>query len=256
MFTGQGWSCAGDRIMEPALRQPAIPWQSLELWREACFFYRKRFSIETFFSDQKSRWSAPLDVIQGALAPAREKREGPDEHPDEQIVCRKPARARSRRSSRFVPEWCLSWRKKFGYSGSKSWKKENARLKTERGSGSGLPKRWPPQNVGHLVQRGSQRLAWLRGSISFDGALSGGAGADETALVERLREFARKRRRLGIAWRTRRCVVVLVNHKRIIACGSVRGLGASATKSQATVSPPRAVTADAPNAVWCLDFAD
>ena len=86
-------------------------------------------------------------------------------------------------------------------------------------------------------------------------------GADETALVERLREFARKRRRRGyrLAHREMRRDGMLINHKRVYRLWRREGLSVPPRRNRKrirNVSPPRAVTADAPNRVWCLDFAE
>jgi transposase InsO family protein len=84
---------------------------------------------------------------------------------------------------------------------------------------------------------------------------------DEPDLVERLKEFARKRRRRGyrLAHRELRRAGVLVNHKRIYRLWRREGLAVPPRRSRKrirNVSPPRPVTAEAPNAVWCLDFAE
>jgi putative transposase len=85
--------------------------------------------------------------------------------------------------------------------------------------------------------------------------------AEEADLVERLREFARKRRRRGyrLAHRELRRAGVPVNHKRVHRLWKQEGLSVPPRRSRKRirhVSPPRAVTADARNAVWCLDFAE
>jgi transposase InsO family protein len=80
--------------------------------------------------------------------------------------------------------------------------------------------------------------------------------------VERLTEFARKRRRRGyrLAHQELRRAGVLVNHKRVYRLWRREGLSVPARRSRKrirNVSPPlRAVTADAPNQVWCLDFVE
>lgn len=92
---------------------------------------------------------------------------------------------------------------------------------------------------------------------------------DEIDLVEHghseavpaLKEFARKRRRLGyrMAHKALRRQGLAVNHKRVYRLWRREGLSVPARRSRKrvrNVSPPRAVTADVPNAVWCLDFAE
>lgn len=85
--------------------------------------------------------------------------------------------------------------------------------------------------------------------------------ADETALVERLKEFARKRRRRGyrLAHRELRRAGVVVNHKRVYRLWKQQMLSVPARRSRKRirhVSPPHLVTAERPNEVWCLDFAE
>ncbi len=56
LFTGQGFGpVLVIALWNPRYDSPLYLVSNLELLEEACFFYRKRFSIETFFSDQKSR---------------------------------------------------------------------------------------------------------------------------------------------------------------------------------------------------------
>lgn len=116
----------------------------------------------------------------------------------------------------------------------------------------------------HLVQTGmcSQRLACRFVGLSRSTArYRSRPKRDETDLVERLKEFARKRRRLGYRMAHKELLRqgLVVNHKRVYRLWRREGLSIPARRSRKrirNVSPPRAVTADAPNAVWCLDFAE
>ena len=83
---------------------------------------------------------------------------------------------------------------------------------------------------------------------------------DNTALVERLKEIARKKKRRGyrLAYFQLRREGVVVNHKRVHRLWKATGLSVPKRKRGKRVrgvSLARAVTADAPNRVWCLDFA-
>jgi putative transposase len=85
--------------------------------------------------------------------------------------------------------------------------------------------------------------------------------ADETLLVERLQQFARKRRRCGyrLAHRELRCSGVIVNHKRVHRLWRREKLSVPPRRSRKRirgVAPPRPVTAQSPNQVWCLDFLE
>ena len=85
--------------------------------------------------------------------------------------------------------------------------------------------------------------------------------ADETQLVERLKEFARKRRRRGyrLAHRDLQRTGVAVNHKRVYRLWRREGLAVPTRRSRKRVrgtAPPRDVVAHRPNAVWCLDFVE
>jgi putative transposase len=85
--------------------------------------------------------------------------------------------------------------------------------------------------------------------------------ADEAQLVERLKEFARKRRRRGyrLAHRDLQRTGVAVNHKRVYRLWRREGLAVPARRSRKRVrgtAPPRDVVAHRPNAVWCLDFVE
>ena len=85
--------------------------------------------------------------------------------------------------------------------------------------------------------------------------------ADEARLVERLKEFARKRRRRGyrLAHRELRRTGMLVNHKRVYRLWRREGLSVPARRGRNRVrrtAPPRSLVADRPNQVWCLDFIE
>jgi putative transposase len=85
--------------------------------------------------------------------------------------------------------------------------------------------------------------------------------ADEADLVERLREFARKRRRRGyrLAYRELRRDGVRVNHKRVYRLWRREGLSVPARRSRKRLrgaAPARSIEADRPNGVWCLDFVE
>ena len=55
-FTGEGFGpVLAVATWPPDLEEPVYLVSNMELPQEACFWYRKRFHIETFFSDQKSR---------------------------------------------------------------------------------------------------------------------------------------------------------------------------------------------------------
>ena len=116
----------------------------------------------------------------------------------------------------------------------------------------------------HLVRTGlcSQRLACRFVGLSRSTArYRQRRRADENRLVERLKEFARKRRRLGyrMAHKALGREGRAINHKRVYRLWKREGLSVPARRSRKrvrNVSPPRLVTANAPNAVWCLDFAE
>ncbi len=83
---------------------------------------------------------------------------------------------------------------------------------------------------------------------------------DNDALVERLKEIASKKRRRGyrLAHRQLRQEGWTVNHKRIHRLWKATGLSVPARKSRKRLrrtAATRAVTADRPNSVWCIDFA-
>lgn len=83
---------------------------------------------------------------------------------------------------------------------------------------------------------------------------------DNAALVERLKEIARKKKRRGyrLAYFQLRREGVVVNHKRVHRLWKAAGLSVPKRKRGKrirAVSPVREVVADAPNTVWCLDFA-
>ena len=84
---------------------------------------------------------------------------------------------------------------------------------------------------------------------------------DEAALVERLKQIARKKRRRGyrLAHRELRRSGWFVNHKRVHRLWKREGLSVPPRKSRKRVrgvSAARAITADCPNQVWCLDFVE
>lgn len=83
--------------------------------------------------------------------------------------------------------------------------------------------------------------------------------ADEVELVERLREFARKRRRRGyrLAHQELRRSGLKINHKRVLRLWRKAGLSVPSRrkyKKIRTTKPPRDIIASQPNGVWCLDF--
>ena len=85
--------------------------------------------------------------------------------------------------------------------------------------------------------------------------------ADEAVLVERLKQFARKRRRRDyrLAHRELRRSGVVVNHKRVHRLWRREKLSVPPRRSRKRirdVAPPRPVTASSPNQVWCLDFLE
>jgi transposase InsO family protein len=85
---------------------------------------------------------------------------------------------------------------------------------------------------------------------------------DEAALVERLKEIARKKRRRGyrLAHRELRRQGWSVNHKRVWRLWKRAGLSVPPRRSRkrrrSVCAPPRALVADCPNRVWCLDFVE
>ena len=85
--------------------------------------------------------------------------------------------------------------------------------------------------------------------------------ADEAQLVERLKEFARKRRRRGyrLAHRELRRTGTIINHKRVYRLWKREGLSVPARRGRKRVhrtALPRSLVADRPNRVWCLDFIE
>lgn len=84
---------------------------------------------------------------------------------------------------------------------------------------------------------------------------------DEAALVERLKQIATKKRRRGyrLAHRELRRWGLVVNHKRVHRLWKREGLSVPPRKSRKRVRgvwAARAITADCPNRVWCLDFVE
>lgn len=83
--------------------------------------------------------------------------------------------------------------------------------------------------------------------------------ADEADLVERLKEFAKKRRQRGyrLAYQEMRRSGITINHKRVYRLWRREGLSVPSRRPNKRIrntAPPRAVAADKPNSVWCLDF--
>ena len=84
---------------------------------------------------------------------------------------------------------------------------------------------------------------------------------DEALLVERLKQFARRRRRRGyrLAHRELRRSGVVVNHKRVPRLWRREKLSVLACRSRKRirgVAPTRPVRAESPNQVWCLDLLE
>jgi len=83
--------------------------------------------------------------------------------------------------------------------------------------------------------------------------------ADEAELVERLKEFARKRHRRGyrLAYQELRRSGLTVNHKRVHRLWRKEGLSIPSRRKHKKIrmgKPAREVAADRANGVWCLDF--
>ena len=108
----------------------------------------------------------------------------------------------------------------------------------------------------------SQRQAWRFLGLSRASArYRARPKADEADLVERLKEFASKRRRRGyrLAHRKLRREGILVNHKRVYRLWRRERLSVPARRTRKrirNVTPRRAIEADRPNGVWCLDFVE
>lgn len=85
---------------------------------------------------------------------------------------------------------------------------------------------------------------------------------DEAALVERLKQFAKKRRRRGyrLAHRDMQRAGMVVNHKRVYRLWRREGLAVPprrhSRKRVRGTAPARLIVAERPNAVWCLDFVE
>jgi transposase InsO family protein len=116
----------------------------------------------------------------------------------------------------------------------------------------------------HLVQK---RMCFQRQACRFVGLSRSTARyqmrlrADEAQLVERLKEFAGKRRRRGyrLAHRELRRTGTIINHKRVYRLWKREGLSVPARRSRSRArrtAPPRSLVADRPNQVWCLDFVE
>jgi transposase InsO family protein len=118
--------------------------------------------------------------------------------------------------------------------------------------------------VGHLVAKGkcSQRQACRFVGLSRSTArYSARLKEDEAPLVERLQQFAQKRRRRGyrLAHQELRRSGMLINHKRVYRLWKGAGLSVPPRRSRKRmrgVANPRAVTAQRVNQVWCLDFLE
>jgi putative transposase len=86
------------------------------------------------------------------------------------------------------------------------------------------------------------------------------AKTGEVELVERLRAFAKRRRRRGyrLAHQELRRAGIAVNHKRVYRLWKREGLSVPLRKHRKRLRrtvPVCPLMADRPNAVWCLDFA-
>jgi transposase InsO family protein len=85
---------------------------------------------------------------------------------------------------------------------------------------------------------------------------------DEAALVERLKEITRKKRRRGyrLAHRELRRHGWSINYKRVWRLWKREGLSVPPRKNckrlQRSVCAARGLVADRPNTVWCLDFVE
>jgi len=107
-------------------------------------------------------------------------------------------------------------------------------------------------------QRQACRFVGLsRSSARYQGRVR----VDEAELVERLKKFARRRRRRGyrLAHRELRRDGVKVNHKRVYRLWKGAGLNVPPRKSRKRirgVAAPRPVIAQQPNEVWCIDFLE
>jgi putative transposase len=117
--------------------------------------------------------------------------------------------------------------------------------------------------VEHLVQskKCSQRQACRFISLSRSTACytARPVQADEALLVERLQQFAKRRRRRGyrLAHRELRRSGMVINHKRVHRLWRREKLSVPPRRSHKRirgVAPARSVTAQSPNQVWCLDF--
>jgi putative transposase len=83
----------------------------------------------------------------------------------------------------------------------------------------------------------------------------------EADLVERLRVFARKRRRRGyrLVHRELQREGFTINHKRVYRLWKAAGLAVPPRKRRKRIrgtAAPRAVMATGPNSVWCFDFLE
>jgi transposase InsO family protein len=117
----------------------------------------------------------------------------------------------------------------------------------------------------HLVQK---RMCSQRQACRFVGLSRSTARyqarpkQDEAALVERLKQFATRRRRRGyrLAHKELRHCGVVVNHKRVYRLWKREGLSVPPRRSckriRSACASPRALVADCPNRVWCLDFVE
>ena len=118
--------------------------------------------------------------------------------------------------------------------------------------------------VGHLVAKGkcSQRQACRFIGLSRSTArYQARPKEDEAHLVERLQEFAQKRRRRGyrLVHQELRRSGMVINHKRVYRLWKGAGLSVRPRRSRKRirgVSALRAVSAQDANQVWCLDFLE
>ncbi len=115
----------------------------------------------------------------------------------------------------------------------------------------------------HLVESGqcSQRQACRFVDLPRSTArYQASCRADEAALVERLQQFAKRRRRRGyrLAHREWRRSGLVVHHKRVYRLWKREGLSVpprhSRKRIRGVVTRPQA--AERPHQVWCLDFLE
>jgi putative transposase len=108
----------------------------------------------------------------------------------------------------------------------------------------------------------SERLACrLVGLCRATAQYQGQPQKEDTALVERLRNFASKHRRRGyrLVHQILKKEGMGVNHKRIYRLWKQVGLSVSPRKKRKRIrgtAPARDLEATCPNGVWCLDFVE